>query len=435
MNPVRKTGARTRRLFGRPGRSVAPAETLAGNVDAKQRFFGRPALSAALGWALLAGAVAALPAPSPAQSLVGVRGLGVVGGTGDGRASAAGNLGIGLAGVEVSATDPTAGAELLFPTIGVTMQPTWGEFELDQERGDVHVTRFPLIGIAFPVGAARGAFTAAVSGQMDQRWAGQVPRTADVGDSVGVPVSDRFEADGGISIVRAGWVQRIGASFAAGVSAGAYLGRLDQTYDRTLDTLALGGDVRSFVQEGAWRYGGTIVSAGASAAPHRLIHLAAAVEWSSDLKATPTEGTDGDVRVYSIPLRVLAGATGRLTPRLALNASFAYQDWSTAEGFAPGVTTSAKYSFGAGLEMQLIRGARRSLPLRAGYRRLAQPFRFESDDPVETVWSAGAGLNLLETDGIRRGWLDVGVARGERSSAPLVERYWRVTASLGISQF
>ena len=416
-----------------PARSLG---ALAGGLFAKGRLRARPdrgRRSAVLAGVVLA--VVALPASVSAQSLMGIRGLGIVGGAGDGRTSAAGNLGIGLAGAEVSATDPTAGSELAFPTISVTMQPTWGEFELEQEQGAVHVTRFPLIGIAFPVLAARGVFTAAVSGRMDQRWAGEVPRTVDIGDSGDVPVSDRFEADGGISVLRAGWVQRIGNSFVAGLSAGAYLGRLDQSFDRTLDTLALGGDVRSFVQEGAWRYGGATVTAGLSAAPHRLIHVATAVEWSSDLRATPEEGDAGDSQAYSIPLRVLAGATGRLTPRLALNASVAYQDWTAAEGFALGSTTSAKYSFGAGLEMQLIRGVRRSLPLRAGYRRLAQPFRFQSDNSVETTWSAGVGLNLLENDGVRRGWLDVGLERGRRSSAPLVERYWRVTFSLGISQF
>ncbi len=386
--------------------------------------------------AFLAGvllAASALPNQTSAQSLMGVRGLGILGGAAGGRASAAGNLGIGLAGVEISATDPTAGSGLAFPTISVTMQPTWGEFELGQERGDVRVTRFPLIGIAFPVAAAGGVFTAAVSGQMDQRWAGEVPRVVDIG--AGVPVSDRFEADGGISVLRAGWVQRIGSSFVAGLSAGAYLGRLDQTFDRTLDSLVLGGDVRNFVQEGAWRYSGAVVTAGASAAPHRLIHLAATVEWSSDIRATPADSARGEPGTYAIPLRVLAGATGRLTPRLALNASVAYQDWSGAKGFAAGATTGAKYSFGAGLEMQVVRGARRSLPVRAGYRRLAQPFRFESADPMETVWSIGAGLNLLESEGVRRGWLDIGLERGSRSSAPLVERYWRMTASLGISQF
>lgn len=379
-------------------------------------------------------AAAAVPASAAAQSLMGVRGLGVLGGTADGRAAAVGNLGIGLAGAEVSAADPTAGKDLGVPTISLTMQPTWGEFELGPERGDVRATRFPLVGIVFPLLRARGAFTAAITGRLDQRWSGEVPRTVDLGQG-GVQVSDRFEADGGISVVRVGWVQRIGASFATGVSVGAYMGRLDQTFDRELDTLALGGAVQSFVQEGAWRYSGATVTVGASADPHRLVHLAGALEWSGDLSESPAEGTEGEPRNYAIPMRALAGATGRLTPRFALNASIAFQDWSGASGFADGATSGGKFSYGAGLEATLAQGTTRSVPLRAGYRKLAQPFRFDAADSEETVWSVGLGLTLAETEGRRRGWVDVGVERGRRASAPLVERYWRATVSLGISQF
>lgn len=374
------------------------------------------------------------PGAAEAQSLVGVRGLGVAGGTTGARATALGNLGIGLAGTEVSAADPTAGKDLGVPTISLTMQPVWGEFELNDERGDVTATRFPLIGVVFPVLAARGAVTAAISGRLDQRWSGEVPRDVDLGVG-GVQVSDRFEVDGGISVVRAGWVQRIGGRLAAGVSAGTYLGRLSETFERSLDTLAAGGPVQRFVQGGEWQYGGAVLAFGASLAPHRLVHLAGAVEWSGTLTAWPKEGTDGGPRAYSIPLRVSAGATGRLTPRLAFNASLVFQDWSGAAGFAPGTTTTRRFSYGAGVEATLAQGQRRSVPLRAGYRRVAQPFRLEDDDPLETAWSVGLGLNLVETAGQRAGWIDVGVERGRRVSAPLVERYWRATVSLGISQF
>lgn len=423
-------------MNARRARRFSPASVAA------QRRPGSPALAsrgirrlapASVAVAALA-SVAVLPGAAQAQSLVGVRGLGVVGGMTDARTSALGNLGIGLAGTEVSAADPTAGKDLAVPTISLTMQPVWGEFELESESGEVTATRFPLIGFVFPVVAARGAVTAAFSGQLDQRWSGEVPRDVDLGEG-GVQVSDRFEADGGISIVRAGWVQRIGANAAAGMSLGAYLGRLNQTFQRSLDTTAVDGSAQRFVQEGAWQYGGAVLSLGASLAPHRLVHLAGAVEWSGTLTASPKEGTDGGPRAYSIPLRVSAGATGRLTPRLAFNASVAFQDWSAAAGFAQGTTTTGKFSYGAGVEATLAQGASRSVPLRAGYRRLAQPFRFEDANAVETAWSLGLGLNLAETQGQRLGWVDVGIERGTRSSAPLVERYWRATVSLGISQF
>lgn len=383
--------------------------------------------------ALLA-ALAGLSPPASAQSLLGFRALGVPVGAVGSRAATAGNLGIGLAGVEVSASDPSASAGLAFPTVSVSMQPAWGEFELGEQAGATNTTRFPLVGVAYPVGVVRGVVTLALAGYMEQRWVGEVPRKI-VLQGEEVDASDRFESNGGTSVIRIGWAQRIGGRLAVGASAGVYLGRLDRTFDRTLDSLAVGGGAESFGRTGSWSYSGPTVSVGFGADPHRLIHLAGAVEWSGELKATPREDTEGGVLAYAVPMRFLAGATGRLTPRLHLNASVVYQDWSQAAGFEDGSTASGKISWGAGLEWQAVQQERRSFPLRFGYRRLALPFRFGSDDPVEAVWSGGLGVNLDQADGARFGWIDVGAERANRSSAPLVERFWRATVTVGISRF
>ena len=390
--------------------------------------FPRPARLATL-LALLA----ASPAPAASQSLLGFRALGVPVGAVGSRTATVGNLGIGLAGVEVSATDPSASARVAFPTVSVSMQPAWGEFELEDQSGTTNTTRFPLIGIAYPVAAAGGAATLALAGFMEQRWVGEVPRTTVLQDEE-VEVADRFESDGGMSTARIGWAQRIGSRLAVGVSAGAYLGRLDRVFDRTLDSLAVGEEAESFGRTGSWRYSGATVSVGFSADPHRLIHVAGAVEWSGELKATPRNDTDDDALTYSVPMRFLAGATGRLTPRLHFNASLAFQDWSQAAGFEDGTTASRKVGWGAGLEWTAVEGETRSFPLRLGYRRLAPPFRFASDDPLEVAWSAGIGLNLNQAGGVRFGWIDLGVERADRSSAPLVERFWRATISVGVSR-
>lgn len=392
----------------------------------------RPARLAAP--AALLVALAALPASAASQSLLGFRALGVPVDAVGSRAATLGNLGIGLAGVAVSATDPSASARVVFPTVSVSMQPAWGEFELEDQSGSTNTTRFPLIGVAYPVGAARGVATVALAGYMEQRWVGEFPRTTLLqGDTV--EVADRFESNGGVSVARLGWAQRLGGRLAVGVSAGAYLGRLDRVFDRTLDTLAVGDDAESFGRAGSWRYSGATVSVGVNADPHRLIHVAGAVEWSGGIKATPRNDTEGGELTYSVPLRILIGATGRLASRLQLNASATYQDWSQADGFEDGTTASRKIGWGAGLELMAVQTERRSFPLRLGYRRLAPPFRFGSRDPLEVVWSAGIGLNLDQADGTRFGWVDLGAERANRSSEPLVERFWRATVSVGISRF
>lgn len=383
--------------------------------------------------ALLA-VLAALPVPAASQSLLGFRALGVPVGAVGSRTATVGNLGIGLAGVEVSASDPSTSARLAFPTVSVSMQPAWGEFELGEQVGATNTTRFPLLGVAYPVVAVQGVVTLALAGYMEQRWVGEVPRTIAL-QGEEVDASDRFESNGGTSVARIGWAQRIGNRLAVGASVGVYMGRLDRTFDRTLDSLAVDGGAESFGRTGSWTYGGPTVSVGFNADPHRLIHLSGAVEWSGELKATPQEDTEGGVLAYAVPMRFLAGATGRLTPRLHLNASLAYQDWSQAAGFERGSTASRTISWGAGIEWQAVQRGRRSFPLRFGYRRLALPFRFGSDDAVEGVWSAGMGVNLDQADGARFGWIDVGGERAGRSSAPLVERFWRATVTVGISRF
>ena len=100
-----------------------------------------------------------------------------------------------------------------------------------------------------------------------------------------------------------------------------------------------------------------------------------------------------------------------------------------------GITSTSTASYGAGIEWTAIQGDTRSLPVRFGYRSVALPFRFGTEDASESVVTFGFGLNLVELEGRRFGWLDVGFERGARESLPLDERFWRATFSLGIARF
>ena len=397
---------------------------------------GRSPVAARLLAALLVAAAApavADPATASAQSFLGFRALGVPIGAVDARSTAMGNLGIGLARVEISATDPAASARLLLPTFTVTMQPSWGSFDLDEQSGTSRTNRLPLLGIGYPVGTTGGVVTASLSGHLEQRWIAKRQSTVTLNE-VDVEVQDSYRNDGGTSVVRVGWAQRIGSGLSLGVSAGSYLGRLERVFDRELDSLAVGGEVYSFREEYAWGYSGYLLSAGFNADPHSLIHLAGAVEWSGTLKEAPQGEAVGE-GLYAIPLRLSAGATGRLSPRLALSVSGVYQDWASSDGFLAGVTSGRKWSFGGGVEWHVVEGETRSLPVRFGYRRRSPPFRFETEDPVEALWSVGVGLNLAEDESRRHGWMDVSLERGDRWSAPLDESFWRATVTVGISNF
>lgn len=376
--------------------------------------------------------LAALPNGAGAQSFLGYRALGLPVGAAEARAVALGNLGIGLPGVQINAADPASAAQVLFPTVSVSMQPTWGDFDLDGQTGTARTTRFPMLGIGYPVLSAEGAITVSLSGHMEQRWAGEQDRSVSLG-GIDVPVNDRFETNGGTSVARLGWAQRLGDRFALGASAGTYIGRIDQEFERTLDSLVVGSDVRPYAENSSWQYEGYTFSAGFTADPHDLIHLAGAVEWSGDLRQEPRLATGEPGLSYSIPLRLSGGATGRLSQRVHINTSFVYQDWSAAQGFEDGVVSDEKLSYGAGLEVQMIQRETRSFPLRLGYRRSALPFGYRDQGASEMSWSLGFGMNLVEVEGVRFGWMDFAAERGTRMSAPLSENFWRATISIGIS--
>lgn len=411
--------------FSRPRAATPRAETR-----------GAPVAGAIIASALIASAVIAgvTPRAASAQSFLGFRALGVPVEAVGGRATSLGNLGIGLPLVAVSPTDPAAAARLAAPTITASMQPSWGDFAMGDQSGTSRTTGFPFIAIGYPVGATGGVATVSVAGHMQQRWAGE--RTEDIRlGGLDVPINDRFETDGGTSVARFGFAQPFGERIALGVSVGTYVGRLNQSFDRTLDSLIVGTDVQPYSEEYLWDYGGYTLAAGIALDPHDLVHIAGAIEWSTDLKESPRGETVGAVNSYGIPLRLSAGATGQLTQRLLINTSFVYQDWSGAGGFASGVLSGNKMSYGVGIEWRAIQQESRSVPFRVGYRSGAPPFRFDAQDPSESVWTAGIGLNLVELDGLPLGWVDLAVERGSRTSLPLDENFWRGTISIGISQF
>ncbi len=381
----------------------------------------------------LALSVLALPtAHAAAQSFLGFRALGVPVETAGARALALGNLGMGLPGVALSPTDPAASARLELPTVTVSMQPSWGDFRMDGQSGETRTTRFPLVAIGYP--AFDGVVTVSLAGHMEQRWVGVRSQVLPLGGA-DVPIEDSFETDGGTSVARIGWAQTLGERLSIGALAGLYVGRLEQIFDRRLDSLVVGSEVRPYSEAHRWSYTGYTLAAGVGFDPHELIHLGGALEWSSGLTETPDEDTSGGVNRYDIPLRLSVGGTGRLTQRLLLAGSMVYQDWSGAEGFVEGVASSRKTSWGAGIEWRAVQQEFRSIPVRVGYRSGAPPFRFESQDPAETAWSLGLGLNLVELEGTPFGWIDLAVERAARTSPPLDESFWRATVSLGISRF
>jgi hypothetical protein len=158
------------------------------------------------------------------------------------------------------------------------------------------------------------------------------------------------------------------------------------------------------------------------------------VHWSSDLEADPTRETEGEGATYTLPLETRIGATGILTPRLSVHVGASVADWKPSEdGLDPESVVGQVWSFGGGVEWGGPSLGSRDLPLRVGYRTWQLPFRFEGEDPVEAVVSAGLGLNLTQVEDVVLAGVDLALERGSREAGALSETFWRGTLTFRVS--
>jgi hypothetical protein len=131
------------------------------------------------------------------------------------------------------------------------------------------------------------------------------------------------------------------------------------------------------------------------------------------------------------------GASGILTPRLAVTAGFSYSDWKVPEGVLitaePLVGTI--WSYGGGIEWAGPRWGVRNFPFRFGIRQSALPFTFEGEEPSENVISGGIGMNLIPQEMGFVGAIDIGVERGKREAGSLAESFWRASVTFRVGSF
>lgn len=383
---------------------------------------------AALGLAL------ALPPAAEAQSLLGAGGLGIPLTPLDGRGRAMGSVGIGLFGPSLSPTDPAAAVEYGVPTASLTFQPSWVDAESADGTADGSGTRFPLIGVAYPVGEAAVA-TLTVGSVLDQRWDVEIPRAIDLGGETEV-ATDNFTSDGGVSAARLGFARRITSGLAVGVTAGRYIGEVERVFTRRFDSLAVGDEVPTFRTSGRWSYSATTLAGGARLDLGDFLRVAGSITWTSTLEADADEDTRGGDDDFEIPLEVRAGASGVLAPGLNLNVGLSWADWSdTGDGELAGGGGTSILGLGAGIEYADFRLFGWPAPLRAGFRRDEYPFRFDGEGPTETAFSAGLGLNLVQSQGIDAAKADFAIERGERSASSLSENFWRATITVQLAGF
>jgi hypothetical protein len=388
--------------------------------------FRRRALLSAI---LLLGAA---PAVGAAQSLFSVGGLGAPVEAGDARIRALGGVGIGLPGAGLSLKDPAHAAGLLLPTVTATMQTVSAEGSRSGVAVGLDATRFPHLGLAYPVGE-RGMALFQYGSFLDQRWS--VERRLNLDFEGGpVQVTDTFRSDGGVSSLLVGGAYGVAPWLSVGVTAGLHTGSLRRTFIREFNQDQIGAPVEPFVSTGGWDVSGPVAVLGVKLSPLPLLQASASVTWSGALEARAEEGDEeAEDREFTLPLEIRAGVSTVLTPALSASLGLSWADWSdTGDDPTPGGAWSA-LSVGGGVEWTGGSFLGRTSPVRLGFRRAEFPFEVDGERPVESSFAVGSGLVLAEVEGVPLAGLDLSVERGSRTAADLSEDFWRTTLTLRLS--
>ncbi|HSH76173.1 MAG TPA: hypothetical protein VLA09_10860 [Longimicrobiales bacterium] len=372
--------------------------------------------------------------PASAQSIFNSAGIGLPMEGLDGRARALGSFGIGLPGASITPTDPAAAARVFLPAGLIVAQPTW--VELDEEGGTerrkFRGTRFPLLGIAYPV--FRGTMTLHMAAVFDQSYRGERAVDVELG-GVTTPARDVFEQTGSVSSLSLGYARLLNPATAVGVSVGRYVGTVDRSLVRDYGETSV-GQVEDYQSSGSWSYAGESVTGGVSTEIFGAVQIGASATLSTDLSADPTGSTEGGERSFQVPLQLRIGASSVLSPGLSLSASAVRADWSgTSDEIGSSSSAGSVTGFGVGMELSQVRLLGRVAPVRVGFRRTGLPFSIGGADASERVFSGGLALLLNEAEGIVLATTDFAVERGRRSAGSFSEDFWRGTVSLRLSGF
>ncbi|MGH7466443.1 MAG: hypothetical protein ACRENP_00505 [Longimicrobiales bacterium] len=380
-------------------------------------------------------------APASAQSLFGMRGLGVAVDPIDPRARALGSIGTGLPGLNTSLTNPADLGGIRRRGVSAMLQPFFGSDELDNRVDDVEGTRFPLIQLLYPI-RSRLVLGLGYGGFLEQSWS----VVADGEEIIGgdrVATRELVSADGALAQVRLSAAYEVSAALSVGAAFGLYTGNLQRSITRTFPDSAL--QFAPFARISDWEYGGLLGALGVRLDVSNALRVAGSVTFSGDLDAEPQ--TDAITsRTYDMPLRFALGAGAMIAPRLMATAGFQYTGWSESEDFATAGTPSdvrigarPVWEAGGGVEWEQLRSGTRIFPLRVGYRFAQLPFALSGDEPAgEWAVSLGLGLRLASDDFGPLAVGDLAIERGHRSgwdgsiSGGLTENFWRFSASVSL---
>lgn len=392
-----------------------------------------PRIAGGLVLALAAGVALTLGAPSAsAQTLMGSGGLGIPLDPADGRVSGLGGVQAGLSQHQLLPADPASASGIPLPTITATLQPSSGTLSEGDQDVEVGGSRFPLVGLSYPVGS-RTVMSASLSSFLTHEWDVLVDRTVDLGDRGEVDAQERYEAQGGVSQAQLAAARRFFDNLHLGVAAGLYTGSMERNFRRSLDPGEVGPEVEVFQEEGEWRARGASVTASALWDPHPLVRVGGGVTWRGSLRMEPVAG-EVEEKSYPLPVTFRLGTTLSLVEELDLTAGLSWADWSdTGAELEDGAEVGTVVDVGAGVEWSGIVLRNRPIPLRLGYRNTDLPFGFKGEAGSESSFAMGVGINAAEVQVVPVARIDLSLERVNREAGMLSEDLWRTTVSLRLS--
>ena len=377
-----------------------------------------------------------LPGPLMGQSVIGSSGLGMRLEPLDAVQRALGGVGVTTRTPSVLPGNAVAALDILAPTITFTVQPHWGKYKIESEKGDFFATRFPVLGFAYPLGTD-AVITLTAGSQFDQNWSVETRDSIQIGGEF-VGLTDRFVSDGAVAVVEGGWARRWSPSFAAGATVGVYRGGLTRAFNRTfdgetVDSVAIESQIDPFAVGGRWSHSGPLASLNLSWDPSPVLQVGATLSWSGKIKVAPADGAVSVSREVSAPLELKVSTSAVLSPTLAVNVGATTSNWTNlGDPSLDAVGSGRVMSYGAGVEWEVTRFWAGGLPLRFGFRRSELPFRFLDNKVKENTISFGFSVVMVEALDLPLAAFDFAIEVGKRNSGNFKETFRRLTVSMRV---
>lgn len=378
---------------------------------------------ALLGAALTAAAALTAPAAARADSVFGIRGLGLIGRPFSARVSSSAGAFALFDGT--SSLNPASLTQVTTTSGWGTFAATSRNFADGPVSSALGSTRFPLFGFATPVGR-RAVFGVTVSEYLDRTWSVTTSQDTTIRDST-VTVSDVASSTGGLTDIRVAGAYRLSDAVSLGLGLHALAGSTRLSIARDFSAVAYS----NYSEVATTTFSGVGLSAGITARLGPRLATAASFRVNGRLKATALNGPSATI---GLPLEVSAAAIFVPVSGVGLAISAGYQTWSSAQaGLAAAGQPGARnvWNVAVGGEVTALRWRGQVLPLRFGYRWRQLPFgigTLAGSAPLsEHALSAGLGLAMASG----RATFDFGVEAGSRSAGSASERF--TTAFVGLT--